>query len=109
MGHKDISVTLNTYTSVLKQYKEDEFGKLAQYYMNKSASQLPGPIESNDYSVHENNYDYIPDFEDDIYNAYRFNREDIINLFGDEENYEKVITESWNDILKWKEKVINKE
>ena len=40
MGHKDISVTLNTYTSVLNQFKEDEFNKLAQYYLNKNINTL---------------------------------------------------------------------
>ena len=33
MGHKDISVTLNTYTSVFNEYKERELEKVNQYYM----------------------------------------------------------------------------
>ncbi len=32
MGHKDIKVTLNTYTSVLNKFKEDEIYKVSQYY-----------------------------------------------------------------------------
>ncbi len=32
MGHKDISVTLNTYTSVLNRFKESELEKLNGYY-----------------------------------------------------------------------------
>ncbi len=32
MGHKDIKVTLNTYTSVLNKFKEDEIDKVSQYY-----------------------------------------------------------------------------
>lgn len=34
MGHQDISVTLNTYTSVFNKYKEDELKKVNEYYMN---------------------------------------------------------------------------
>ena len=36
MGHKDISVTLNTYTSVLNKFKEEELQKLANYYQDKN-------------------------------------------------------------------------
>ena len=36
MGHKDIRVTLNTYTSVLTQFKETEIDKLNEYYLNQN-------------------------------------------------------------------------
>lgn len=36
MGHKDIIVTLNTYTSVLEQFKERELDKVNQYYLNEN-------------------------------------------------------------------------
>lgn len=104
MGHKDISVTLNTYTSVLNQYKEEEFGKLAQYYINKNMNRLPGAISPNDNSVHSNSDDYVPDLEDNIYNAYVFNRDNIISLFGNEENYKKELNEAWNIMKKWRKK-----
>ena len=32
MGHKDVSVTLNIYTSVFNKYKEDELEKVNNYY-----------------------------------------------------------------------------
>lgn len=32
MGHTNIKVTLNTYTSVLNKFKEDEIDKVSQYY-----------------------------------------------------------------------------
>ena len=35
MGHKDISVTLNTYTSVFDKFKENEIDKVNQYYRNE--------------------------------------------------------------------------
>ena len=36
MGHKDISVTLNTYTSVFDKFKEKEIDKVNQYYLNEN-------------------------------------------------------------------------
>ena len=36
MGHKNISVTLNTYTSVFDKYKERELDKVNQYYLNEN-------------------------------------------------------------------------
>ncbi|MBS5863811.1 MAG: hypothetical protein KIC54_03880 [Clostridium sp.] len=36
MGHKDIGVTLNTYTSVFDKFKEQEIDKVNQYYMNEN-------------------------------------------------------------------------
>lgn len=35
MGHTDITVTLNTYTSVLEQFKERVLDKVNQYYLNE--------------------------------------------------------------------------
>ena len=36
MGHKDISITLNTYTSVFDKFKEQEVDKVNQYYLNEN-------------------------------------------------------------------------
>lgn len=36
LGHKDISVTLNTYTSVLNRFKANEFNKLNNYYQTQN-------------------------------------------------------------------------
>ena len=48
MGHKDIRVTLNTYTSVLNQYKQEEFNKVTRYYMDKDLLMLPEEYEAVD-------------------------------------------------------------
>lgn len=34
MGHKDVTVTLNTYTSVFNKFKEDELEKVNTYLNN---------------------------------------------------------------------------
>lgn len=34
MGHQDVSVTLNTYTSIFNKYKEQELEKVNEYYLN---------------------------------------------------------------------------
>lgn len=36
MGHKDVSVTLNTYTSVFNTYKESELAKVNEYYLDNN-------------------------------------------------------------------------
>ena len=32
MGHADVGITLNTYTSILSKFKNEEFGKVNNYY-----------------------------------------------------------------------------
>ena len=39
MGHTDVSITLNTYTSVFDKYKETELEKVNQYYMSQNLLQ----------------------------------------------------------------------
>lgn len=36
MGHTDISITLNTYTSIFNKFKEEELNKVNEYYMNNA-------------------------------------------------------------------------
>ena len=36
MGHKDIKVTLNTYTSVFNKFKENEIDKVNNYLVNNN-------------------------------------------------------------------------
>lgn len=36
MGHSDVSITLNTYTSVFNKYKNSELEKVNNYYMNNA-------------------------------------------------------------------------
>lgn len=36
MGHTDVSVTLNTYTSVFDKFKEAELDKVNRYYLNEN-------------------------------------------------------------------------
>ena len=36
MGHKDISVTLNTYTTVFDKFKENEIDKVNKYYLDEN-------------------------------------------------------------------------
>lgn len=38
MGHKDVTVTLNTYTSVFNKFKEDELEKVNEYLKNSQLS-----------------------------------------------------------------------
>ena len=51
MGHSDISVTLNTYTTVFDKFKENEIDKVNKYYMNENL------IETNNNCLVDNKLD----------------------------------------------------
>ena len=40
MGHRDIMVTLNTYTSVFDKYKASQVDKVNQYYLDENITML---------------------------------------------------------------------
>mgnify|MGYP000165797370 CR=1 FL=1 len=49
MGHKDIGVTLNTYTSVFDKFKEHEIDKVNKYYLDeKLISNNKNRLKNND-------------------------------------------------------------
>ena len=52
MGHTDVSVTLNAYTSVFDKYKKDELEKVNDYYIEQNLIKLP---ESNPLNLEEHN------------------------------------------------------
>ena len=50
MGHTDVAITLNTYTTIFNKYKEQELEKVNNYYINNailSSSPLLNPISNN--------------------------------------------------------------
>lgn len=47
MGHTDISVTLNTYTSVFNKYKEAELEKVNKYYINNEIVNVDNLLNEN--------------------------------------------------------------
>ena len=47
MGHTDVSVTLNTYTSVFNKYKESELQKVNDYYLSNDIFSPEKLIEDN--------------------------------------------------------------
>lgn len=49
MGHKDVSVTLNTYTSVYNEYKKRELEKVNEYYINNNL------MNNNNIKINESN------------------------------------------------------
>lgn len=48
MGHTDVSITLNTYTSVFNRYKQSELEKVNNYYMNNSLFGTNGLLKLED-------------------------------------------------------------
>lgn len=55
MGHKDIGVTLNTYTTVFDKFKENEIDKVNQYYLNEKLISNNKGISNN--SIAENDFE----------------------------------------------------
>ena len=47
MGHTDVSITLNTYTSVFNKYKEAELEKVNNYYMNNEIVNVDSLLNEN--------------------------------------------------------------
>lgn len=52
MGHTDVSITLNTYTSVFNKYKESELEKVNQYYIDNALYKLK---QSNEELLEDHN------------------------------------------------------
>ena len=47
MGHTDVSITLNTYTSVFNKYKESELEKVNAYYMDNAIFEKKNTLLEN--------------------------------------------------------------
>ena len=58
MGHKDIRVTLNTYTSVYDSFKEREIEKVNRYFMNENMIETVKVLEDGAREI-ENRDKYI--------------------------------------------------
>lgn len=48
MGHKDVSVTLNTYTSVFDKFKEKEIDKVNKYYLEENMLEAVKLLQEED-------------------------------------------------------------
>ena len=57
MGHTDVSITLNTYTSVFDKFKEKEIEKVNKYYMEENMLKSVNLLQ-------DNTYDDLDDFEE---------------------------------------------
>ncbi len=55
LGHTDINITLNTYTSVLNKYKEKEMEKLHEYYLNNDILNKARKLNTTNYELLDNN------------------------------------------------------
>ena len=63
MGHKDISVTLNTYTSVFNRYKESEMEKVNDYYLENNFFDSQNQLSDSSEPIIINKDDYENDLE----------------------------------------------
>lgn len=68
MGHTDVSVTLNAYTSVFDKYKKDELEKVNDYIIEQNLIKLP---ESSPLNLEEHNPILIDNFKENNYEQER--------------------------------------
>jgi hypothetical protein len=68
MGHSDVSVTLNVYTSIFDYYKNSELEKVNNYYINNEIfKNQPQMLETNTNFPLENEQRFCSDdFEMEI-------------------------------------------
>ena len=68
LGHTDISITLNTYTSVFNQFKDNELEKVMNLYNNNSLGVVPSNyiLPENENSHDENQEIELEDEEDEL-------------------------------------------
>ena len=59
MGHTDISITLNTYTSIFNKYKMEEMEKVNDYFINNNILSNSSQFQLNDNLSQENDTTYI--------------------------------------------------
>lgn len=51
MGHTDIAVTLNTYTSVFDEFKQKEIDKVNKYYLKENMIKATRLLEDKDEEI----------------------------------------------------------
>ena len=59
MGHTDISITLNTYTSIFNKYKLEEIEKVNDYFINNNILNTRSTFQISDGKNQENDLDVI--------------------------------------------------
>ena len=58
LGHTDVSITLNTYTSVFNKYKEAELEKVNEYYMNNAIVNKDNLLSENNNYIESEDKEY---------------------------------------------------
>lgn len=53
MGHTDIGITLNTYTSVFDKFKEKEIDKVNKYYLEENLLNATKLLQLNSNEIDE--------------------------------------------------------
>lgn len=59
MGHTDISITLNTYTSIFNQYKREEIEKVNDYFISNNILSDNSQFQLSEKNPTENNLEII--------------------------------------------------
>lgn len=108
MGHTDVSVTLNTYTSVFNKYKESELEKVNNYYLD---NEIINSISNNKldlYNLSPNDWKVIEDETARVKSEYNLLTKDFSEMNEkDIKEFEKLIVKYQKEIKLLKEKLKN--
>ena len=99
MGHTDVSITLNTYTSVFNKYKESELEKVNNYYLDNEIINTLSDSKVNLYELKPEDWNMIENETTKVKNDYNL----IGKSFDDMSNSN--FKELENQIDKYKEEL----
>lgn len=58
MGHTDISITLNTYTSIFNKYKRKKIEKVNDYFISNNILNTSSTFQIGDGKKEENDFEF---------------------------------------------------
>lgn len=106
MGHADISVTLNTYTSVFNKYKESELEKVNDYYLNNAVVSNSKYNDLTFYNLNPKDWKVLENETAKVKSEYNLLSKSF-NEIDDFRELEKQIEKYKKEIEKLKEKLKN--
>ena len=108
MGHTDVSVTLNTYTSVFNKYKESELEKVNNYYLDNEIVNSLSDNRLDLYNLSPTDWKVIEDETAKVKHEYNLLNKSFSDMNEkDIKEFEKLVKKYQKEIELLKEKLKN--
>lgn len=108
MGHSDVSITLNTYTSVFNKYKETELEKVNNYYLDNEIVSSLSDNKLDLYNLSPNDWKLIEDETAKVKSEYNLFSKSFSEMNEkDIKEFEKLVKKYQKEIELLKEKLKN--